>query len=243
MSPSTATARSSGPWTVLSGHDAGCLGSTVNPVHHFDDAGREIAASAAACSCGRMASTSIATATSGSLTRVAPTDKGSVVVKFSPEGKVLLTLGKPGVRGNPPEALDRSDRRRDRSAERRCLRRGEPYRRHRSGLVGRISVFDRSRKVPAVIGKTGTGPGDSGRRTRSSSIRRAVSIVADRHNHRIQILTKEGKFIAGIPSSAGRAGSRSTRMTSFTPPTRSPPSGCIQAGSEGSASGVSRTGR
>jgi hypothetical protein len=31
--------------------------------------------------------------------------KGSVVVKFSPEGKVLMTLGKPGVRGNPPGAL------------------------------------------------------------------------------------------------------------------------------------------
>jgi hypothetical protein len=32
-------------------------------------------------------------------------NKGSVVVKFSPEGKVLMMLGKPGVRGNPPEAL------------------------------------------------------------------------------------------------------------------------------------------
>ena len=31
--------------------------------------------------------------------------KGSVVVKFSPEGQVLMTLGKPGVKGNPPDAL------------------------------------------------------------------------------------------------------------------------------------------
>src|SRR5262245_50180716 len=31
--------------------------------------------------------------------------KGHVVVKFSPEGKVLLTLGTPGVAGNPPHAL------------------------------------------------------------------------------------------------------------------------------------------
>src|SRR5712664_4158532 len=31
--------------------------------------------------------------------------KGHTVVKFSPEGKVLLTLGKAGVRGNPPDAL------------------------------------------------------------------------------------------------------------------------------------------
>jgi DNA-binding beta-propeller fold protein YncE len=32
-------------------------------------------------------------------------NKGSVVVKFSPQGKVLLTLGKFGVAGNPPDAL------------------------------------------------------------------------------------------------------------------------------------------
>ena len=32
-------------------------------------------------------------------------NKGSAVIKFSPEGRVLMTLGKPGTAGNPPEAL------------------------------------------------------------------------------------------------------------------------------------------
>ena len=32
--------------------------------------------------------------------------KGHTVVKFSPEGKVLMTIGKPGVAGNPPDALN-----------------------------------------------------------------------------------------------------------------------------------------
>ena len=32
-------------------------------------------------------------------------EKGHVVVKFSPDGKVLLTLGKPGVEGSPPDTL------------------------------------------------------------------------------------------------------------------------------------------
>ena len=32
-------------------------------------------------------------------------NRGHTVVKFSPEGKVLLTIGKPGVAGHPPEAL------------------------------------------------------------------------------------------------------------------------------------------
>jgi len=29
-------------------------------------------------------------------------NKGSVVVKSAPKAKILMTLGKPGVRGNPP---------------------------------------------------------------------------------------------------------------------------------------------
>src|SRR5207248_5389984 len=34
------------------------------------------------------------------------TGKGHAVVKFSPKGKVLLTIGKAGVAGNPPDALN-----------------------------------------------------------------------------------------------------------------------------------------
>src|SRR5712671_2028580 len=33
------------------------------------------------------------------------TGRGHTVVKFSPEGKVLLTLGRAGIAGNPPDAL------------------------------------------------------------------------------------------------------------------------------------------
>ena len=59
-------------------------------------------------------------------------NKGSVVVKFSPEGKVLMTLGKPGVRGNPPDALtDPTDVVTD-PGQRRRVRRRESYRRRRS---------------------------------------------------------------------------------------------------------------
>ena len=73
-------------------------------------------------------------------------NKGSVVVKFSPEGKVLMTLGKPGVRGNPPEALtDPTDVVTD-------PRNGDVYvaESHTDvtdpNLVGRISVFDKNGK-------------------------------------------------------------------------------------------------
>jgi DNA-binding beta-propeller fold protein YncE len=122
-------------------------------------------------------------------------NKGSVVVKFSPEGKVLMTLGKPGVRGNPPEALtDPTDVVTD-------PKNGDVYvtESHTDvtdpNLVGRISVFDQKGKFLRTIGKTGTGPGEF--RTPHAVVfdSKGRLIVADRHNHRVQILTKEGKFL------------------------------------------------
>src|SRR2546421_442732 len=35
-----------------------------------------------------------------------PNGKGQVVYKFSPDGKVLLTLGKPGVAGSGPDTFN-----------------------------------------------------------------------------------------------------------------------------------------
>jgi DNA-binding beta-propeller fold protein YncE len=149
--------------------------------------------------------------------------KGSVVVKFSPDGKVLLTLGKPGVRGNPPEALtDPTDVVTD-------SRNGDVYvaESHTDvtdpGLVGRISVFDRSGKFLRVIGKTGTGPGEFRTPHAIEFDSQGRLVVADRHNHRIQILTKKESSSRRIPSSGARAGSRSTRTTSSTRPTRNRP--------------------
>jgi DNA-binding beta-propeller fold protein YncE len=121
--------------------------------------------------------------------------KGSVVVKFSPEGKVLMTLGKPGVRGNPPEALtDPTDVVTDPTN-------GDVYvaESHTDvadpNLVGRISVFDKTGKFLRVIGKAGTGPGEFRTPHALEFDSKGQLIVADRHNHRIQVLTKAGKFV------------------------------------------------
>ena len=178
------------------GTTPGCLGSTSNPVHHFDDAGREIRSFGSGLfvwphgiHVDRDGNVWVADSRGAD-------GKGSVVVKFSPDGKVLLTLGKPGVRGDPPEALtDPTDVVTD-------SRNGDVYvaESHTDvtdpGLVGRISVFDRSGKFLRVIGKTGTGPGEFRTPHAIEFDSQGRLVVADRHNHRIQILTKEGKFIA-----------------------------------------------
>ena len=107
-----------------------------------------------------------------------------------------MTLGKPGVRGNPPEALtDPTDVVTDPGN-------GDVYvaESHTDvtdpNLVGRISVFDKNGKFLRVIGKTGTGPGEFRTPHALEFDSQGRLIVADRHNHRIQILTKDGKFIA-----------------------------------------------
>ena len=101
-------------------------------------------------------------------------NKGSVVVKFSPEGKVLMTLGKPGVRGNPPEALtDPTDVVTDPSN-------GDVYvaESHTDvaapNLVGAHLGVRQEREVPQNHRqRREPGRASSGRRTRSSSIPRA----------------------------------------------------------------------
>ena len=184
----------------------GCLGTKANPVHHFDESGKEIGSFGGGMFVwphgihvdrdGNVWVTDARAASPDELTKFpGENNKGSVVVKFSPEGKVLMTLGKPGVRGNPPDALtDPTDVVTD-------PMNGDVYvaESHTDvaapNLVARISVFDRSGKFLRVIGKTGTAPGDFRTPHALEFDSQGRLVVADRHNHRIQILTKDGKFI------------------------------------------------
>jgi sugar lactone lactonase YvrE len=122
-------------------------------------------------------------------------NKGSVVVKFSPQGKVLMVLGKYGVAGNPPEAL--TDPTNVAIAANGDIYVAESHTNvNDPNLVGRISVFDKSGKFLRSIGKTGRGPGEF--RTPHALVfdSKGRLIVADRDNHRIQILDKDGNYIS-----------------------------------------------
>src|SRR5207248_362948 len=93
-----------------------CLGTTANPVHKFDASGKEIRNFGGGMfvwphgiHVDREGNVWMADSRAPGADDLAKfpgeKDKGSVVVKFSAVGKVLMTLGKPGVRGNPPDAL------------------------------------------------------------------------------------------------------------------------------------------
>ena len=185
----------------------GCLGTKANPVHLFDETGKEIRSFGGGMFVwphgihvdrdGNVWVTDARIPTAEERTKFPGEDKkGSVVIKFSPDGKVLMTLGRPGVKGDPPDALaEPNDVITDPSN-------GDIYvaESHTNvedaNLVGRISVFDRNGKFLRVIGKTGTGPGEFRTPHAIKFDSQGRLIVADRHNHRIQILTKDGKYLA-----------------------------------------------
>jgi DNA-binding beta-propeller fold protein YncE len=189
----------------------GCLGTKANPVHHFDESGKEIRSFGGGMFVwphgihvdrdGNVWVTDARAPSADELQKFPGEDKkGSVVVKFSPEGKVLMTLGKPGVHGNPPEALtDPTDVVTD-------PRNGDVYvaESHTDvadpNLIGRISVFDKTGKFIRTIGKTGTGPGEFRTPHALEFDSQGRLVVADRHNHRVQILTKDGKFVREYPA-------------------------------------------
>jgi DNA-binding beta-propeller fold protein YncE len=188
----------------------GCLGTKANPIHHFDESGKEIRSFGGGMFVwphgihvdkdGNVWVTDSRAATPEDLAKYpGETKKGSVVVKFSPDGKVLMTLGQPGVKGNPPLALtEPTDVVTDPGN-------GDVYvaESHTDvedpNLVGRISVFDRNGKFLRTIGKTGQGPGEFRTPHALEFDSQGRLIVVDRHNHRVQILTKDGKFVAEYP--------------------------------------------
>jgi DNA-binding beta-propeller fold protein YncE len=187
----------------------GCLGTKANPVHHFDESGKEIKSFGGGMfvwphgiHVDRDGNVWVTDARAPNADEVAKNpgdkDKGSVVVKFSPDGKVLMTLGKPGVRGNPPTALtDPTDVVTDPAN-------GDVYvaESHTDvsdpNLVGRISVFDRNGTFLRIIGKSGTAPGEFRTPHAIELDSTGRLIVADRHNHRIEILTKQGKVLGEL---------------------------------------------
>lgn len=188
----------------------GCLGTKANPIHHFDADGKEIRSFGGGMFVwphgiyvdkdGNIWVTDARAPTADEIKKYPGADKlGSAVYKFSPDGRLLMTLGKPGVKGNPPEALTEP------TVVLTDPGNGDVYvaESHTDvedpNLVGRISVFDRTGKFLRVIGKTGWGPGEFRTPHGLAFDSQGRLIVVDRHNHRVQVLTKQGQFVAEYP--------------------------------------------
>jgi sugar lactone lactonase YvrE len=105
-----------------------------------------------------------------------------------------MTLGKFGLAGNPPDAL--TDPTNILTAPNGDIYVSESHTAlDAPEAVGRISVFDKSGRFLRTFGELGSGPGEF--RTPHAMVfdSKGRLIVADRGNHRIQILDTNGKFL------------------------------------------------
>jgi sugar lactone lactonase YvrE len=123
---------------------------------------------------------------------------GHQVVKFSPDGKVLMTLGKAGVAGNPPEALTEPND--VVTAPNGDIYVAEGHSGQNNGAppdtIARISKFTKDGKFIKSWGKLGSGPGEFRTPHSLAFDSRGRLFVADRGNVRLQIFDQDGKFLA-----------------------------------------------
>ena len=121
---------------------------------------------------------------------------GHQVVKFSPQGKVLLTLGKAG--GNQPgQPADPASFYQPNDVI--TLPNGDILvaegHTNAEGTSQRIVRFNRDGKYLGQFGKHGSGPGEFIQPHALALDSQGRLFVGDRSNNRIQIMTTDGKFI------------------------------------------------
>jgi DNA-binding beta-propeller fold protein YncE len=123
--------------------------------------------------------------------------KGHTVVKFSPDGRMLMTFGKPGVAGNPPEALNEPTSVVVAANGDVFIAEGHSGQAPNAApdTVARISRFSKEGKFIRSFGRLGSGPVEF-RTPHDLAMDSAGRLfVADRGNHRIQILDQEGRYL------------------------------------------------
>lgn len=116
--------------------------------------------------------------------------KGQQVFKFSPEGKILMTLGKAGVAQEGPDTFNGP-------TDLVIAPNGDIFVSdgHVANANGRIVKFSKDGKFIKTWGKKGTGPGEMDTPHSMAMDSKGRIFVADRANSRIQIFDQDGHFI------------------------------------------------
>jgi hypothetical protein len=124
-------------------------------------------------------------------TAPAPAGPGHQVFKFSREGKLLMTLGKPGG-GRDPEFFFQPN-------DVLVTPNGDIFvsEGHTStaGSTARVLKFSKDGKLIKTFGKLGSGPGEFDQPHALALDSKGRLFVGDRNNNRIQIFDQDGKFL------------------------------------------------
>jgi sugar lactone lactonase YvrE len=123
--------------------------------------------------------------------------KGHQVIKFSPDGKVLMKLGKAGVKGSGPDTFNEP-------CDVITAPNGDIFvsdghsgqnDNPPPGSTARIMKFTKDGKFIKEWGKIGSAPGEFKTPHALAFDAQGRLFVADRGNHRLQIFDQDGKYI------------------------------------------------
>ena len=115
---------------------------------------------------------------------------GHQVFKFSPEGKVLMTLGQAGVSGSTRDLFDQP-------TDVVVAASGDIFvtDSHRNGKNNRVVRFTKDGKYVKEWGKKGSGRGEMSEPHTIAIDSRGRLFVGDRENNRIQIFDQDGRYL------------------------------------------------
>ncbi len=127
-----------------------------------------------------------------------PATVGHQVIKFSPDGKVLMRIGKAGVAGNPPEGLTEPNDVVTAPNGDIFVAEGHAGQNNNAppDTVARISKYTKEGKFIKSWGKLGSAPGEFRTPHGLAFDSRGRLFVADRGNVRLQIFDQNGAFLA-----------------------------------------------
>jgi DNA-binding beta-propeller fold protein YncE len=116
--------------------------------------------------------------------------KGQQVIKFSPEGRVLMALGKAGVSGSGADLFDQP-------TDVVVAPSGDIFvtDSHRNGKNNRVVKFSRDGRFIKEWGRKGSGPGELSEPHTIAMDSRGRLFVGDRENNRIEIFDQDGRYL------------------------------------------------
>src|SRR5687768_7359240 len=116
--------------------------------------------------------------------------KGHQVFKFSPQGQVLMSLGKAGVSGSGPDLFDQP-------TDVVVAPNGDVFvtDSHRNGTNNRVVKFTRDGRFVKEWGRKGSGRGELSEPHTIAMDSRGRLFVGDRENNRIQIFDQDGTWL------------------------------------------------
>jgi DNA-binding beta-propeller fold protein YncE len=172
------------------GEPFACDGSSLDPILKFDASGRLVKSFGAGMF---ILPHGLHVDRAGNIwvtDNLGRTGKGQQVIKFSPDGKVLMTLGKAGVAGSGPDEFNAPSAVYVAPSGDIFVADG-----HGGNTNARIVKFSPEGKFIKAWGAKGSAPGDFDVPHTLAMDSRGRLFVGDRQNNRIQIFDQDGNFI------------------------------------------------